>query len=112
MLENSKATVHDIYMAQVRLLRAQQAQTKKLKKKAQTVKRAKAVTVKGPCGKVRYALAGVSKAKFKKYFKVNAKAGKITVKKGKYTVKIKVSASGNGNYLRAAKTVKVTMKVR
>ena len=58
----------------------------------------------------------IAEAKFKKYFKVNAKAGKITVKKGlkegKYTVKIKVSASGDGNYLPAAKTVKVIVNVR
>ena len=134
VLDDRKATVRDIYMAQVRLLRAQQALTKKsantlevkgktiklkakkLKKKAQTVKQAKAVTVKGPCGKVRYTLAGVSKAKFKKYFKVNAKTGKIKVrkglKKGTYTVKINVSASGDGNYLPAAKTVKVIVNVR
>lgn len=89
---------------------------KKLKKKAQTVKRAKAVTVSKPCGKVKYALASVSKAKYKKYFKVNAKNGKITVKKGlkkgTYTVKIKVSAAGNGNYLPAAKTAKVIVKVK
>lgn len=89
---------------------------KKLKKKSQTVKRAKALTVSKPCGKVKYTLASVSKAKFKKYFKVNAKTGKITVKKrlkkGKYKVKIKVSAAGNGNYLPAAKTVKVIVKVK
>ena len=77
---------------------------------------AKAVTVSKARGTVKYTLSSVSKAKFKKYFKVNAKTGKITVKKGlkkgTYTVKIKVSAAGNGNYLPGAKTVKVIVKVK
>ena len=88
----------------------------KLKKKAQTVKRTKAVTLTKPCGTVKYTLAGVSKAKFKKYFKINKKTGKISVrkglKKGNYIVKIKVSAAGNGNYLPGAKTAKVIVKVK
>ena len=134
LLADDTSTAQQLREARTQLLKARQAlkkksantlkvkgktvklKAKKLKKKAQTVKRAKAVTVSKPRGTVKYALASVSKAKFKKYFKVNAKTGKITVKKGlkkgTYTVKIKVSAAGNGNYLPAAKTVKVIVKVK
>lgn len=37
---------------------------------------------------------------------------KKRLKKGRYTVKIKVSASGNGDHLPAARTAKVTVKVK
>lgn len=89
---------------------------KTLKKKKQTVKRAKAIvfTRKGK-GKLSYKLASVSKAKFKKFFKVNAKTGNITVKKGlkkgTYKVKVKVKAKGNTNY-KASAWKKVTFKVK
>lgn len=47
---------------------------------------------------------------------INSKTGKITVKKGikkgKYTVKVKVTAKGNSNYKSASKTVKVIIKVK
>ncbi len=89
-----------------------------LKKKAQTVTAAKAysVTKKGE-GKVTYKLAGVTKSKFKKYFAVSTKTGKITVKKGlkkgTYKVKVKVKAAGNANYKASKeKTVTVTVKVK
>ncbi len=134
ILADDTSTAQQLRDARTQLLKARQAlkkksantlkvkgknvklKAKKLKKKAQTVKRAKAVTVSKPRGTVKYTLSSVSKAKFKKYFKVNAKTGKITVKKGlkkgTYTVKLKVSAAGNGNYLPAAKTAKVIVKVK
>ena len=134
LLADDTSTAQQLREARTQLLKARQAlkkksantlkvkgktvnlKAKKLKKKAQTVKRAKAVTVSKPRGTVKYTLSSVSKAKFKKYFKVNAKTGKITMKKGlkkgTYTVKIKVSAAGNGNYLPAAKTAKVIVKVK
>ena len=63
-----------------------------------------------------YKLAGVTKAKYKKYFKVAKKTGKITVKKklrkGLYRVKIKVTAAGNGTYKPVTKTVTVKVRVR
>ena len=88
---------------------------KKLKKKAQTVK--KPVKVTNSAGtKVTYKLASVKKAKFKKKFKVNASNGTITVKKGvkkgTYTVKIKVTTAANDKYAAAAKTVAVKVKVK
>ena len=80
----------------------------KVKKKAQTVK---ALTVTKNQGKVIYA-----KVSGKSYFKVNSKTGKITVKKGtpkgKYTVKVKVTAKGNKNYKSKSKTVAVKIVVK
>jgi len=58
----------------------------------------------------------VKKAKFRKYFKVNAKTGKITVKKklkkGTYKIKVKVTAAGNDNYNSLTKTVTFKVKVK
>ena len=59
----------------------------------------------------------MTKSKFKKYFAVNTKTGKITVKKGlkkgTYKVKVKVKAAGNANYKASKeKTVTVTVKVK
>jgi hypothetical protein len=90
---------------------------KKLKKKTQTIARSKAITVSKTQGTQTYKLASVKKAKFKKYFKVNAKTGKITVKKklkkGTYTLKIKVKCAGNSNYKPSTwKTVTVKVKVK
>ena len=89
----------------------------KLKKKNQTIALKKAMTVTKAQGAVTYKLSSAKKGKkkFKKYFKV-AKNGKITVKKGlkkgTYTVKIKVSAAGNNEYNAAVKTVTVKIKVK
>jgi hypothetical protein len=81
-----------------------------VKKKAQTVA---CITVKKAKGKVTYALSSVAKKTFKKYFKVNAKNGKITLKKGTpkgtYTIAVKVTAKGNDNYKALSK--KVTFKI-
>ena len=90
---------------------------KNLKKKKQTIALKKAMTVSGVQGTVTYKLSSAKKGKknVKKYFKV-AKNGKITVKKGlkkgTYTVKIKVSAAGNAEYNAAVKTVTVKIKVK
>ena len=63
-----------------------------------------------------YKITSVKKKKFKKYFKINAKTGKLTVKKklkkGKYKVKVKVSAAGTKDYKAATKTVTTTVKVK
>ncbi|MBR3149248.1 MAG: leucine-rich repeat domain-containing protein [Eubacterium sp.] len=89
----------------------------KLRKKAQTFKAAKVVTVKNAKGKVTYSLVSVKKGKknFKKYFKV-AKNGKLTVKKklkkGTYKIKIKVTAAGNNEFNPVTKTVTVTVRVK
>ena len=89
----------------------------KLQKKAQGIKSAKAITISDAKGKITYKLAGVTKKKFRKFFKVNAQTGKITVKKGLkkgiYKVKVKVKAEGDNDYLASdEKTVTIKVKVK
>lgn len=87
---------------------------KKLRKKAQPVSRSKLMTVSTPQGKVTYKLVSVSKKK--SYFKINASNGTVTVKKklkkGTYTLKVNVTAAGNGEYKPATKTVTFKIKVK
>lgn len=88
---------------------------KKLKKKAQKISRSKVMTVSNAQGRVSYKLLKVSKSK-KKYFKVNSSNGTVTVKKklkkGTYTVRCRVTASGNENYKSGSRIVsfKITVK--
>ena len=91
----------------------------KVKKKAQTIKRAKVITVSKAQGKKTNKLVSAKKGKksFKKKFKINAKTGNVTVKKGlkkgTYKVKVKVRAAGNANYKASAwKTVTFKVKVK
>ncbi len=88
----------------------------KIKKKKQTVKAAKAFAVSNAQGTVTYKLISVKKSKFKKYFKISTKTGKITVKKklkkGTYKVKVQVTASGNANYESTKKVVTVKVKIK
>ena len=85
---------------------------KKLKKKAQSVKPLK---VTGQKTTVTYKGTPVGK-KAKKALKINAKTGKITVKKktkkGTYKMKVTVTAAASAKYEKAAKTVTVTIKVK
>ena len=87
---------------------------KKLKKKAKKIN-VVTLTNKGQ-GALTYQIAGVKKAKFKKYFKINKKTGKLTIKKklkkGTYKVKVKVLAAGNNTNKPIAKTVTVKIKVK
>ena len=89
----------------------------KLKKKAQTIKRAKLITVSKKQGTLKYKLVSVKKGNksFKKYFKINAKTGNVTVKKGlkkgTYKVKVQVKSVGNANY-KPSSWKSVTSKVR
>lgn len=86
-----------------------------LKKRSAVIKKAKAVTTGKADGKVTYSLKSVTRSSFRKYFKV-AKSGSITVKKGlkkgKYILKIKVTASGDADHSKGVKTATVTVKVR
>ena len=89
----------------------------KLAKKDQTVAAKSVLTIaKKGQGKVTYTLASAKKGKksFKKFFKVDKKTGKITVKNGletgTYKVTVKVKASGTTNYEPVTKAV--TFKVR
>ena len=88
----------------------------KLKKKKQIIKPAKSLRICNAVGSLKFKLAGVNKKKFKKYFKVNAKNGNITIKKGlkkgKYKLKTDITAAGNANYLAGTKQVTVTVRVK
>lgn len=90
---------------------------KKLKQKAQKIKVKKTIKfLNRGQGKVTYKIIKVKKTKFKKFFKLNKKTGKLIIKKklkkGKYRLKIKVSAAGNSDYKTASKTVTVNVKVK
>ena len=103
---------------------------RKLRKKARTIKRAKAVKLTSVMGKVTYKKVSVSKIRKTKSgkktvkagkktaakFKVNKKTGKITlkkgIKKGTYKLKVKVTAAGNNNYKAGTRTITVRIKVK
>ncbi len=82
-----------------------------LKKKAQTLKASKVMKITKYKGTLTY-----KKTKGNKRITVNQKTGKIKIakklKKGTYSVKIKVTASGNSNYKKGSKTVTVNIKVK
>ena len=88
------------------------ASLKTLKSKAVTL--ASNVAVSKAKGAVTYANASTN-AKAKK-FRVNAKTGKVTIpkgtKKGKYQIKVKVKAAGNGTYMSGIKTVTFAILVK
>lgn len=89
---------------------------RKLKKKAQKISRSKVMTVRNAQGRVTYKLVSVFRSRYKKYFKINSNNGIVTVrkklKKGTYTIKCRVTASGNKDYKGMSKTVtfKITVK--
>lgn len=89
---------------------------KKLRKKNKTVTRAKVMTLNNAQGKLTYKLISVKSKKYKKYFKINTTTGNVTIKKklkkGTYTVKVRVSASGNENYNPVTKDVSFKIKVK
>ena len=92
---------------------------KKLKKKKQTVSRAKVMNVSKAQGDVTYKLTGVKRGKskkYKKYFKINATTGNVTIKKklkkGTYKVTCSVTAAGNGSYKPGTKSVTFKIKVK
>ena len=105
---------------------------KKLKKKAQTIKRTKAVSLSNAKGTVTYAKSTVSykkaksvklsKKQLKKYkksiskkFVVSKTTGKITakkgLKKGTYKLKVTVKCAGDESYAPYTKKVTVTIKI-
>ena len=92
--------------------------SKVIKKKKQTYKVSQYISIKDEGqGNIKYKLVSVSNKKFKKYFKINSKTGKLTVKKGlkkgKYKIKVQITAAGDANYnASAAKNLTVTVKVK
>jgi hypothetical protein len=89
---------------------ARTAKLATVKKKAVTVS-APLKFAKKPQGKVTYAKASGPAALY-----VDKTTGKVTVKKGTkkgtYTIKIKVTAAGNANYNKLAKTVTCKLTVK
>lgn len=83
----------------------------KLKKKNQTLKRKTVIYMAKNQGKVTYV-----KASGNKKITISKTTGSVTVKKGlkkgKYTVKVKVTAAGTNNYNKITKTVAFTVKVK
>ena len=91
--------------------------SRKLKKKKQSLAVSKVMTLSDPGqGTLSYQLVSVKKAKFKKYFKIDAKSGKVTVKKklkkGTYTITVNVTASGDANHSAVTKTAAFKIKVK
>ena len=92
---------------------------KNLRKKKQIVKCSNVLTVSNAQGSIKYSLISVKRGKskkYKKYFKISATTGNVTVKKklkkGTYKITCKVTAAGNTNYIDAAKTVTFRIKVK
>ena len=89
---------------------------KSLKKKDQTIKRAKAIKVSGAKGKVTYKKVSVNKKAADKKITIKASSGKITVKKGlakgTYKLKVQVKAAGGSGYASATQNVTVKIKVK
>jgi len=112
---SAKATYKITKAANTMDVAAKTAMVKYSKKKASTVKAAKAYNFKkAAVGKVTY--KRIAKGSSKNLPKVNAKNGAITVKKGAkkgtYKVKVKITAKGNANYKSSTKTVTVKVKVK
>ena len=86
---------------------------KKLKKRSQTVAPFGLCDNEGP---VTFKKVSVTKKQYSKYFTVGKTSGKIRVKKGlrkgKYVVKVKVTAAGNDTYKAKSLTRKVTIRVK
>lgn len=91
--------------------KAKSVKLAKVKKKAQVVKGA--IAVSKAQGKVTYAKVAKGSSK---YLTINKTTGKITVKKGAkkgvQKIKVKVTAKGNANYLKGSKTVTVKVTVK
>ena len=92
-------------------VKAKTVKAKKRKKKNQSFKVKKVLTVKKAQGKVTYTkVSGNAK------IVINKASGKLTVKKkmkrGTYKIRIAVKAAGNATYATATKTVTVKVKVR
>lgn len=83
-----------------------------LKKKAQTITAKKAYKITGAKGTLAYKRVKTDSKKIT----VNTKTGKITIKKGlkkgTYSVTVKITAKGNNNYYSASKNVTLKIKVK
>jgi uncharacterized protein YhdP len=83
----------------------------KVKKKAQVLARYKVLTISRAQGKLTFAKVSGSKK-----LSINKSTGKVTVKKktkkGTQSMKVRVTAAGNGNYKAVSKIVTVKVKVK
>ena len=93
---------------------------KKLVKRAQKLNVGKTMTfIRKGKGRMKYKLTAAKKGKksFLKYFRINARTGRMAIKKGlkrgTYKVVVKMKAAGTGNYKASAvKKVKILFKVK
>ena len=89
---------------------------KKLKKRAQTVGASSVMSVSNAKGSVTYGLVSVSKAKYRKYFSVDASSGNVNLRKklrkGTYTVTVLVTAAGDKNHNAASRYVSFRIRVK
>ena len=95
----------------VKAKKAYKVKASKVKKKNQSIKRSKVLTIKNNKGALSfYKASGNAK------IVINATSGKITVKKklkkGTYKVQVRVKAAGNAIYAQSTKTVTITIKVK
>ena len=109
--ENSFYVDNDVMTAKVKY--------SKLKKKSQKLARYQVISfIDEGQGDITYKLSSAKKKgkSYKKYFKINASTGKVTVKKGlkkgTYTVKVKVKAGGTEYFKSAQQTVTFKVKVK
>lgn len=88
----------------------------KLKKSKQMIPRADAIAVSQAQGTVTYKKISVNGKSDASKFTINKKTGDITagkgVAKGRYKMKVKVTASGDANYKAKTKNAVVTIRVR
>jgi methionine-rich copper-binding protein CopC len=91
----------------------------KLKKKTQILTVSKVIRFRNKGqGTRNYALMSAKKGSksYKTKFRISAKTGKVTVKKGlkkgTYKVKVRITASGNDSHKPASKTVTFKVKVK
>ena len=90
-----------------------------LKKKSLSVVKSKYVKVGSDQGTISYKITSAKKGtkSFKKSFSISKSSGKITVKKklkkGTYTLKVKLTAKGSSNYkVTGSRTITVKIKVK
>ena len=88
----------------------------KLKKASMAIPCQSFITTGKSSGAITYKLTKVNKAKYRKYFSLNAKTKKLTVKKklkkGTYKLTFLVSATGDRNHTQIQKSVTVKIQVK
>ncbi len=89
----------------------------KVKKKTLKLKASRLIRfIRKGQGKKSYRIVKVTGKKYRKFFTLNHKTGKLKIKKGlpkgRYKIKVKVRVSGNAKYKATAKTVIIIVQVK